>query len=109
MDFAPKHEARPAGLALPGPAFRFYHRVRAKVTGYPNVVALQAAGLRLGENVYLGQHTMIDPDFCWLVSIGDDTVISARVTVLAHDASTQRHIGFTRINTVRIGQRVFVG
>jgi maltose O-acetyltransferase len=29
--------------------------------------------------------------------------------VLAHDASTRRHVGYTRVARVRIGSRVFIG
>ncbi|MFC3816427.1 acyltransferase [Lysobacter sp. GCM10012299] len=45
----------------------------------------------------------------WLIEIGDDVTLAPRVHVLAHDASTKRALGFTRIGRVRIGERVFVG
>jgi maltose O-acetyltransferase len=70
---------------------------------------LAAAGLRMGRDVYLAPEVTIDPDFCWLVSIGDETTIAPGVRILAHDASTKRHIGYSRVGRVEIGRRVFVG
>ena len=84
-------------------------RWRAGVRGEPDLEALRRQGLQLEGWVYAGRWTLIDPGFCWLISIGAGTVISARVTVLAHDASTRNHMGYTRIDRVRIGQKVFIG
>ncbi len=63
----------------------------------------------MGRNVFVGGGTILDPDFAFLISIGDDTVISLGVIVLAHDASTRRHIGYSRVAPVVIGSRVFIG
>jgi maltose O-acetyltransferase len=51
----------------------------------------------------------IAPTLAWLVTIGDEVTLALRVIILAHDASMQRQLRFTRIGTVRIGNRVFVG
>jgi maltose O-acetyltransferase len=66
-------------------------------------------GLRMGANVYVGRGTHFDTGFLWLISIGDDTTISAGVEVLAHDASTKMHLGYTIVRPVAIGSRVFIG
>jgi maltose O-acetyltransferase len=66
-------------------------------------------GLRLGRDVYLGPGTTIDPDFCFLVEIGDEATIAPGVRILAHDASTKRHCGYSRVGRVSIGRRCFVG
>ena len=81
----------------------------SKVRGYPDLEALTARGLVLGRDVYIGQGTMIDPWHCWLISIGDEAVLSARVVVLAHDGTTRRELGYTRIARVSIGRRAFIG
>jgi maltose O-acetyltransferase len=70
---------------------------------------LRARGVRLGSNVYIGRGTTLDGGLPWLISVGDDTTISARVEVLVHDASTRRHIGYSIVAPVAIGRRVYVG
>jgi maltose O-acetyltransferase len=110
-----KAEARPGEIefvpAAPAGSFltRRWRRLQRRLRGWPNLEGLQSAGLRLGSNVFVAGGTHLDPDFCWLIDIGDDTVISLGVMVLAHDASTRRHTGYTRVARVRIGARVFVG
>ena len=81
-----------------------------RLTGRPDVDEMRRNGLQLGRNVYItGGGEFIDPDFAWLISIGDDSIISLGVMILAHDASTKRHLGYTRVAPVTIGRRVFVG
>jgi maltose O-acetyltransferase len=46
---------------------------------------------------------------CWLIEIGDDVQTAPRVHIIAHDASTFGHLGYTRIARVRIDDRVFLG
>lgn len=88
---------------------RLWRRIRRRLHGWPNLEGLQGAGLRLGRNVFVAGGTHLDPDFCWLIDIGDDTVVSLGAMVLAHDASTRRQTGYTRVARVRIGARVFIG
>jgi len=88
---------------------RLLRRVKRRLRGWPDLERLQAAGLRLGRNVFVGGGTVLDPDFCFLIEIGDDTTISLEVIVLAHDASTRHHLGYSRVAPVTIGARVFVG
>ena len=75
----------------------------------PDLERLQADGLQLGRDVFVGGGTFIDPDFCFLIAIGDETTISLEVFILAHDASTRLPVGYSRVAPVRIGRRVFVG
>ena len=63
----------------------------------------------MGRGVFVGGGSVLDPDFAFLISIGDDTTISQGVMVLAHDASTRLHLGYSRVAPVRIGSRVFIG
>lgn len=70
---------------------------------------LRSRGLILGERVYFGPDTIIDSYHAWLISIGNDCTFAPRVHVLAHDASTKKFLGYTRIGRVDIGNRVFVG
>jgi maltose O-acetyltransferase len=70
---------------------------------------LKASGLTLGAGVFIGGGTVLDPDFAHLIAVGDQTTISIGVIVLAHDASTRRSLGYSRVAPVTIGRRVFVG
>jgi maltose O-acetyltransferase len=66
-------------------------------------------GLKIGNNVFIGKDVRIDDNFPWLISIGDDCTITAGVIILAHDASTKNHLGYSKIGKVTIGNKTFVG
>jgi maltose O-acetyltransferase len=102
-------KSRLDGRLRRSPGARGWRKVMTKVRGWPDLEGLERAGLQLGRNVFVAGGSHLDPDFCWLIRIGDDTVISLGVMVLAHDASTRRRIGYTRVAPVTIGARVFVG
>ncbi len=70
---------------------------------------LRKRGLRTGRNLQMQPGAKIDENLCWLVSIGDDVTIAPNAYILAHDASTKTHLGYTRIGKVDIGDRVFIG
>jgi len=70
---------------------------------------LKERGLTVGQNLTLLQDVIIDDTHCWHITIGDDVTIAPRVHILAHDASTKTHLGYTKIGKVSIGNRVFVG
>jgi maltose O-acetyltransferase len=67
------------------------------------------SGLTLGQNVFVDENVSFDSSFCWLISIGDECTLSKHVIILAHDASTKKHLGYTKIGRVRIGKKTFVG
>jgi len=95
-----------AGRALVDRLRRF---VEYRVRGFVDPERLVRQGLELGEGVYIAPGSLIDPRHCWLISIGDGSVLGPRVHILAHDASTKLHLGYTKIGEVRIGRRVFIG
>lgn len=70
---------------------------------------LKGLGLRTGRNFQLQPGATIDKNHCWHISIGDDVTIAPNAYILAHDASTKMHLGYTRIGKVDIGDRVFIG
>jgi len=70
---------------------------------------LKRLGLRTGRNLRLQPGATIDKNHCWHISIGDDVTIAPNAYILAHDASTKMHLGYTRIGKVDIGDRVFIG
>lgn len=66
-------------------------------------------GLKLGKNVYIFNPGKIDENLCWLISIGDDCILSQDVRILAHDSSMARHLGYTKVGKVTIGCRTYIG
>jgi maltose O-acetyltransferase len=66
-------------------------------------------GMKVGKEFNRQQGCFLDPTHCYLIEIGNDVTMSIRVTVLAHDASTKKAIGYTRLGAVKIGDRVFIG
>lgn len=66
-------------------------------------------GLTVGKNFCRQEKTLIDQSHCWLITIGDDVTLAPKVHILAHDASTKKALGYTRLGTVNIGNNVFVG
>jgi maltose O-acetyltransferase len=81
------------------------HRLRG---GTPLSV-LQKRGLRIGTGVSIQPGVIIDPSHCWLITIGNNVTLAPHVHILAHDASTKRALGYTRIGRVDIGDETFIG
>jgi len=73
------------------------------------VAWLVKQGLVVGRNFAMLEDVFIDPSHMWHIEIGNDVTLGPRVQILAHDASTKRHLGRTRIGKVVIGDQVFVG
>jgi maltose O-acetyltransferase len=66
-------------------------------------------GLVVGKNFNMLNEVIIDYSHIWHIEIGDDVTLAPRVHILAHDASTKKHLNYTRIGKVKIGNRVFIG
>jgi maltose O-acetyltransferase len=88
---------------------RLIRRPLERLRGQLSVERLVAEGLELGRGTYIARDVYLDPGHPWLISIGDESGLSPGVIVMVHDASMRRHMGFTRIARVVIGNRVFVG
>ncbi len=66
-------------------------------------------GLVLGNNVSIQNDVLIDKRHCHLITIGNNVTLAPRVMILAHDASTKKVIGYTKIGNVVIGDNSFIG
>ena len=66
-------------------------------------------GLRLGENFQSYSPYAFDSNWPWLISVGNNVMISTNVKILAHDASTNFAGTYTKIGLVTIGNNVFIG
>ena len=51
----------------------------------------------------------IDSHMLWLISIGNNTIITFNDTILTHDASTNKAGLGTIIGLIRIGENCFIG
>ena len=63
--------------------------------------------VQIGKNVDI-INSYTDSGFCWLITIGDNVTIT-NATILAHDASTKKSLGYTKVGRVDIGDNVFIG
>lgn len=66
-------------------------------------------GMKVGKGFSRQQGCFLDPTHCYLIEIGNDVTMSIRVTLMAHDASTKKLTGYTRIGRIKIGDHVFIG
>lgn len=83
--------------------------MKHKLAREQNIEELKEMGLTIGKNFNKQGYVIIDPSHAWLISIGDNVTLAARVYILAHDASTKVSLGYTKIGRVIIGNNVFVG
>ena len=66
-------------------------------------------GVMIGKNVTCHSWNGLDANYPGLIKIGDNTLISSNVKVLAHDASIVRKLHATKIGIVDIAQNCFIG
>lgn len=74
-----------------------------------NIDTLRKRGLKIGTNCSIQEQCIIDSSHCWHIEIGNDVTLAPRVHILAHDASTKRHLNYTKIGNVIIEDKVFIG
>ncbi len=70
---------------------------------------LVGRGLKLGKNVYLNDGFFLDPAHCFLISIEDNVLFGPCVRLFAHDASSLKIIGKTKVGLVRLKRNCFIG
>jgi len=70
---------------------------------------LQRRGLKIGKDVYVGPDVQFDHGYPFLIEVQDNCRIGTRTTFLAHDATTFRELGVTRMSRVRILEGTFIG
>jgi maltose O-acetyltransferase len=70
---------------------------------------LRERGMHLGSDVWLPRSTWIDPDYCFLISIGDHCGFGEECLILAHDAQMDEFLDATRVGRVVIHDSTHVG
>lgn len=66
-------------------------------------------GLKLGRDVDIVEGFFFDPAHCHLISIGDNCTICPNVRLIAHDASTKKILGYTKMGKIDIRENCFIG
>ncbi len=72
-------------------------------------IKLRQRGMRLGSDVWLPASTWIDPDYCFLISIGDHCGFGEECLILAHDAQMDEFLDAARIGSVTIHESCHIG
>lgn len=88
---------------------KFVRKYIFGINDEPMLELLKKQGLVIGNNCSIMGECILDPGLCWLIKIGNNVTLAPRVHILAHDASTKRKTGYTKIGIVEIGDNVFVG
>lgn len=82
-------------------------KVKNKLRGGDSIERYRQQGIKIGENTHI-LNSKLDPTHPFLIEIGDNCTLT-NCTVLAHDASTKKMIGYSKVGEVIIGNNVFVG
>lgn len=89
--------------------YSFLKSIAQRITGEVPTETLVARGMKVGTDFNRQQGCYIDPTHCFLIEIGSNVTMSIRVTLMAHDASTKKSMGYTKIGKIHIGDNVFIG
>jgi maltose O-acetyltransferase len=73
------------------------------------IESLVEKGLIIGINTQILEPFFLDPEHCFLISIGANCTLAPNVRLIAHDASTKRWLGYTRVGNIKIGDNCFIG
>lgn len=93
-------------MTLKGAVTRVYYLIKYGSCVDP-VTKYRKNGVKIGENVKL-YNAHIDRNHGYLITIGNNVTIT-NACILSHDASTHIFTGYSKINTVNIGDNVFIG
>lgn len=70
---------------------------------------LRARGMKLAEDASIQDGFFFDPSHCYLIEIQSGCTLAPNVRLVAHDASTKRPLGFTRLGRIIIEEGCFIG
>lgn len=82
-------------------------KLKGKQIDYCSVEYLRSQGVKIGQNVDI-INSNIEHCHSFLVTIGNNVTIT-NATILAHDASTKKFLGYSKVGRVDIGDDVFIG
>ena len=80
---------------------------RAKHNYY--IKGLVKKGLKIGKNSQIVDECFLDAAHCYLIDIQDNCTIAPKVSFIAHDASTYKFLGYSRIGNITVESNCFIG
>lgn len=87
---------------------RILRKIIRKITGRKvSIAELRENGAVIGENCHI--YGAVDHGHEFLVTIGNNVTLASGSTVLTHDGSTKKIVGYSRVGRVDIGDDVFIG
>lgn len=84
-------------------------RLRGRLLGVHDVMDYRRAGARIGDNFVFARGFMLDLNDCWLLEIGHEVTAAPNVSIITHDASLRKRVGYARVRPVKIEDGVFLG
>jgi maltose O-acetyltransferase len=87
----------------------FFRQIERRIHNQSDIQGLVERGMKIGKDVHIDHRVIFDKSHCWLITICDEVTFAPCVHVLAHDASTKRHLGYTKIGRVTIKSKTFIG
>lgn len=85
-----KNEKKGIRKFITGVTKKFLHYVGVYKPRGLEIEELKRNGMKVGKNVLIDPRVMIDRNFSYLISIGDNSTICADVKLLAHDTTVFR-------------------
>lgn len=86
-----------------------FEKLKSFLKREQNLYKLIKRGLVVGDRFTRMGGVIIDPSHCWHIKIGNNVSLAPNVHILAHDASTKKFLGYTKVGNVSIGDNVFIG
>lgn len=86
-----------------------FKKLILRLRGQASTEDLISRGMKVGKYFSKRNNCRIDATHAYMITIGDHVTLADGVVILAHDASTKMHLGYTRIAPVTIGNKVFIG
>lgn len=86
---------------------RVHSIIRNIIVRGKNIDINERTDIKMGTNVDL-INSFLDYGFGYLITIGNNVTIT-NATILTHDASTKKELGYSKIGRVDIGNDVFIG
>lgn len=81
--------------------------IRKLFTQQSEIKKYRNLGVKIGSNCNF-YSVFIDRCFSHLITIGNNVTIT-HSTLIAHDASTKRPLGYSKVGKITIGDDVFIG
>ncbi|WP_455618000.1 acyltransferase [Eisenbergiella sp.] len=81
--------------------------IKSIISGGGVIEKCRKHGMNIGANTFI-YSSNIDYGHAFLISVGDNCTITG-ATLLAHDATTKKQLGYVKVGRINIGNNVFIG